>query len=74
MNKNQNKHQRVWCDPPGGWKFVGPDGKNFPKIYDRNEHPDFYKWIVKEGYPQSEIDSYGEHFYCRFWGVEGENP
>jgi len=64
MNKNQNKHQRVWCDPPSGWKF------GFPKIYDRNKHPDFYKWIVEEGYPQKEIDSLGKHFYCRFWEEE----
>lgn len=62
--KNETKHPKMWCDPPSGWKF------GFPKIYDRNEHPDFYKWIVEEGYPQSEIDSYGGQFYCRWWGAE----
>lgn len=65
---NETKHTKMWCDPPSGWKF------GFPKIYDRNEYPDFYKWIVEEGYPQSEIDSYDGQFYCRFWEVdEGES-
>ena len=73
MSKNETKHPKVWCDPPSGHRFVGSDGKAFPKIYDRNEHPDFYKWIVEEGYPQSEIDRYGEHFYCRWWNVEEED-
>lgn len=66
MSKNETIHPKVWCDPPGGWKF------GFPKIYDRNEHPDFYKWIVEEGYPQSEIDRYKGQFYCRWWNVEEE--
>ena len=66
-DKNETVHPKLWCDPPEGWKF------GFPKIYDRNKHPDFYKWVVEEGYPQSVIDSYGEHFYCRWWGVEDEN-
>lgn len=61
---NETKHPKVWCDPPSGWKF------GFPKIYDRNENPDFYKWIVEEGYPQSEIDKYDGQFYCRWWGAE----
>tara|TARA_R110001599_G_scaffold5564_1_gene27893 strand:+ start:143 stop:469 length:327 start_codon:yes stop_codon:yes gene_type:complete len=30
----------------------------------------FKKWLVSEGYPQSEIDDYGGHFYCRYYEME----
>lgn len=56
----------LWCDPPTGWRY------GFPKVYDANKHPDFYKWITDEGYPQSEIDRYGKEFYCRWWETEEE--
>ncbi len=28
------------------------------------------QWLVSDGYPQSEIDDYGDHFYCRFYEME----
>jgi len=28
------------------------------------------EWLVKEGYPQSEIDACGDHFYCRYWEAD----
>jgi len=28
------------------------------------------EWIVKEGYPQEEIDKCGEHFWLRYWEAE----
>lgn len=62
----------LWCDPPSGHRFIGPDGKSFPKIYDKNKHPNFYKWLVDEGYPQSEIDKHEGQFYCRWWEVKEE--
>ena len=50
-------------DPPSGWKY------GFPKpIPDEVEN--VLEWLVGEGYPQSEIDACGKHFYCRY--LEGE--
>lgn len=53
-------------DPPNGWLY------GFPKQLPDNTS-DVKAWLVENGYPQSEIDAYGEHFYCRYWesGDEG---
>jgi len=53
-----------YIDPPSGWMY------GFPKLLPDNV-VDVNKWLVENGYPQSKIDSYGEHFYC--WYSEGEN-
>ena len=55
-----------WVDPPSGWKY------GFPKIWDGTG--DFREWLVAEGYPQKEMDSYGDHFPIRWWGVEEDLP
>ena len=47
-------------DPPNGWLY------GFPKQLPDNTS-DVKAWLVENGYPQSEIDAYGEHFYCRYW-------
>ena len=53
---------KVWIDPPSGWRW------GFPKIYDRVEHgDDVQAWLVREGYPQAEIDRLGQQFYWRSW-------
>lgn len=57
----------LWCDPPAGHLY------GFPKIYDCEKYPNFYKWLVDEGYPKKEIDKHEGQFYCRWWEVEGEN-
>ena len=54
------------CDPPSGWKY------GFPKPMP-DDVEDTKTWLVSEGYPQSEIDSYGDHFYCRYWEAEVED-
>lgn len=54
-----------WIDPPGGWRW------GFPKIMPNNVE-NFRDWLVQEGYPQSEIDALGSHFYVRMW--EEETP
>lgn len=51
----------VMVDPPNGYIY------GFPKLYSKEDHPNFYTWIVQEGYPQEEIDKYEGQFYCRFW-------
>ena len=47
-------------DPPKGWLY------GFPKPIP-DEIKDIQKWLIEQGYPKEEIDSFGEHFYCRYW-------
>ena len=58
------------CDPPAGWKY------GFPKPMPKEDlsYQEFNDWLVAEGYPQKEIDSYGDHFYCRYWEEEVDLP
>lgn len=57
----------VMVDPPSGHRY------GFPKLYDSSkEEGTMYDWLVREGYPQSEIDKYGNYFFCRFWYPEEE--
>jgi hypothetical protein len=44
-----------------GWQY------GFPKIYDGERDGDIMQWIVREGYPESEITKLGELFYWRSW-------
>ena len=70
MSKVRRKMSKVlMCDPPSGWKY------GFPKPV----HEEYYllgddfnmkHWLVSEGYPQTEIDNYGDHFYCRYYEME----
>ena len=55
----------VMVDPPSGWKY------GFPKLYDQTkEEGTMLEWLVREGYPQSEIDHYDGQLYCSFWYPE----
>jgi hypothetical protein len=71
------------CDPPSGWKYGFPRAipetvlKEMEKEKKGLLAPEsFYQWLNDCGYPQSLIESYGDHFYCRFWEVltAYENP
>ena len=53
--------KRLIIDPPSGWKY------GFPKPIPEDRRQDSLVWLVENGYPQSEIDALGEHFYCRYW-------
>lgn len=57
---------KVYVDPPSGWQY------NFPKIWDKEQYPDFEKWLVDNGYPQSLINKLGDRFVCRFWQPDPE--
>ena len=48
-------------DPPSGWKY------GFPKPIPQNRLADSKVWLIEQGYPESLIKEYGEHFYCRYW-------
>lgn len=50
-------------DPPGGWRW------GFPKVIPLDQLARAQEWLVENGYPQSEIDSYGDRFYYRQWTV-----
>lgn len=52
----------VLYDPPIGWKY------GFPKPY--TPGLDLKDQLLKDGYPQSEIDSLGDNLHVRF--IEGE--
>lgn len=56
----------MMIDPPAGWKYGFP--KPLPKKFDTWEESQ--AWLISEGYPQSEIDACGDHFYCRYWEQE----
>ena len=47
-------------DPPSGWKY------GFPKVLP-DDVTDNLKWLVENGYPQAEIDSFEDMFVCRHW-------
>lgn len=51
-------------DPPSGWKY------GFPKVFDCPDNKDLFEWLVENGYPKAAIESYGDHFYCRYWTQE----
>lgn len=66
-------------DPPSGWKYGFP--KPLPRWatihyggddYGVSENFDIIEWILQEGYPQSEIDSCGDQFYCKWWVENAE--
>ena len=53
-------------DPPSGWKY------GFPKALPEDV-VDTKKWLVENGYPQTEIDACGESFHCRHWLKETDD-
>lgn len=62
----RREQMKVWIDPPSGWKY------GFPKIYDPDCGLNVMEWLVKEGYPQKEIDYIGRLFYIRKWEVKND--
>ena len=55
-------------DPPSGWKF------GFPKklMQEEREELNFTinSWLLKNGYPQYEIDYWKGSVPCRWWNCE----
>jgi hypothetical protein len=58
---------RVFIDPPSGWQY------GFPKVYDSLKDGDVHQWLIREGYPQKEIDSLGKSFYFRSWEADEQD-
>ena len=57
---------KLWVDPPSGWRY------GFPKVWDSDISPDRLFWMVEMGYPQAEIDRYGDYFIVRSWPYNQE--
>jgi hypothetical protein len=60
------KKKVMMIDPPSGWKY------GFPKVMPDPRPEDTRAWLIANGYPEKEILSYGDHFYCRYWETEVE--
>ena len=52
--------KKKMIDPPSGWRY------GFPKEIPENV-TNVKKWLIENGYPQTEIDSFGDMFICRYW-------
>jgi hypothetical protein len=52
-------------DPPSGWKY------GFPKPYLPKPGETLAETLLRDGYPQREIDNGGAS-YCRFLGTKEE--
>jgi len=57
----------LMIDPPSGWKY------GFPMPLPDPRPEDTIAWLIEQGYPQKEIDSYGQYFYSRYWETEIED-
>jgi hypothetical protein len=55
----ENKSPLLY-DPPSGWKY------GFPKPYVPLEGESLNNTLLRDGYPQHEIDRLGDQMRCRF--------
>lgn len=60
---SKNPIQITFIEPPLGYKY------EFPKPIP-NDVTDILSWLVENGYPKDEMESYGEHFHYRMWTEE----
>lgn len=61
MTNNDGIEPHTIYDPPSGWKY------GFPKIYYPLEGETLEQTLLRDGYPQHEID-WGAAKHTRFWG------
>lgn len=59
----KGKSSMIMIDPPTGWLYGFP--KAFPEDVTNVD-----EWLVKNGYPQEEVDCWADGVPCRFWEVE----
>jgi len=67
----------LMVDPPSGWKYGFP--KPLPphatvhyggEDYGVSKNFNVIEWILKNGYPQEEVDRNGEVFMCKYFTQE----
>ena len=51
-------------DPPQGWAY------GFPKKLPSPPPDNLHQWLIEQGYPEAEIKSYGNYFFCRYIGED----
>lgn len=56
---------KYWVDPPEGWRY------GFPKVWDKEAHPDWEAWLKQAGYPADQI---AELPYVRMWQADAAEP
>ena len=56
----------LMVDPPSGWKYGFPKPVH-EEYYSLENDFDMNRWLVSEGYPQTEIDACGDYFFIRTW-------
>jgi hypothetical protein len=59
----EEKIESILIDPPSGWMY------GFPKFLPHPFPEDIKGWLVENGYPKEEIDSWGKHFPVRYIGT-----
>ena len=64
--KKTSKKTVLMIDPPSGWKY------GFPMPLPDPRPENTIAWLIEQGYPQKEIESYGDYFYSRYWEQEIE--
>lgn len=58
------KDTKIMYDPPNGWKY------GFPKEWKPLQYETVTQTLLRDGYPQKEIDSGGYKICTRFWSEE----
>ena len=59
---------KIMVDPPNGWRY------GFPKQFNPSRDGNIREWLVANGYPQQEIDSFKSAFTVRSWIVPEDKP
>src|ERR1700677_3756798 len=54
-------------DPPSGWRY------GFPREYEPLRGESLVQTLLRDGYPQKEIDSFKGDVPCRFWEAKKGN-
>jgi hypothetical protein len=60
--------KKTMIDPALGWKY------GFPKVYDNPDNLSMKEWLIKNGYPEKELNKAGEAAWVRTWEEEDEEP
>jgi len=50
---------KFYIDPPSGWRY------GFPAVYDKDKDGTIEEFLLKKGYPKSEVKFASKH--CRTW-------
>lgn len=63
--KETSEKKLILIDPPSGWRY------GFPKAITQEQYKaitNLKQWCIDNGYPLSEVISYGEYFYIQITG------